>query len=352
MDQWFLGYPGDMGVAEPRARLGALVFGAMAAETVFVAARLRIADVLGDGQCDGAEVAAQIGVDSDALIRLLRALAALGLLSEPVPMQFRLTEVGDLLKSDQPDSMHAFVRAFGDATMLSAWRELENAIRTGEAPFNRIYGTGFFDYLSTDRELSEQFNAAMREGTCIAVRKLLRHYDFSPFRAIADIGGGDGTLLAEVLRAYPGVRGILYDTAAGLAQAGSTLAAAGVDDRCTVYAGDFLVSAPEGAELYIVKSVLQDGDDDRATAILAHIRTVIPHDGRLLIIEPVLPERVDTSASATMYLGDLNMMVNLGGRHRTAGDFDRLCAQSGFTLNTATRLPPPVALTMLEATPG
>ena len=346
-----LGYPEAMAAAGPRARLGALVFGSMAAEVVFTATRLRIADVLGDGQQSVAEMAAQIGADTGALTRLLRALAALELLSEPVPMRFRLTEVGHLLRSDRPNSMQAFVRTFGDPTMLSAWRELETAIRTGETPFRRIYGAGFFDHLSTDRKLSEQFNAAMREGTAIAVQTLLRNYDFSGFRTIADVGGGDGTLLAAVLQAHPGTRGILFDTAAGLAQAGSTLSAAGVGDRCAMCAGDFLSSAPDGAELYILKSVLQDWDDDAVGAILALIRTVVPDDGRLLIIEPVLPERVDNSAPATMYLGDLNMLVNLGGRHRTRADFDTLCAQAGFTPQTATRLPPPVALTMLEATP-
>ena len=115
-------------------------------------------------------------------------------------MQFRLTESGQLLRSDRPDSMHAFVRMFGDPTMLASWRELDTAIQTGETPFERIFGTRFFDYLSANPQISEQFNAAMRQGTTVAVRQLLRHYDFGPFHTIADFGGGDGTLLAAVLQ--------------------------------------------------------------------------------------------------------------------------------------------------------
>ncbi|HTY27997.1 MAG TPA: methyltransferase dimerization domain-containing protein, partial [Mycobacterium sp.] len=130
-----------MGADSPRARLGALVFGAMAAEVVFTAARLRIADVIVDGHYSTQDIAARVGADIPALTRLLRALAALGLLSEPVSGQFRLTEIGRLLETTRADSMHAFVRAFGDPTMLSAWSHLDAAVLSGNSQFEKIYGT-------------------------------------------------------------------------------------------------------------------------------------------------------------------------------------------------------------------
>jgi hypothetical protein len=328
-----------------------LVFGAMAAEAVFAAAKLRVADALGDRQRSGAEVAEDIGADDAALTRLLRALAALELVTETAPAQFRLTDAGQLLRSDRPGSMHAFVRMFGDPAMLAAWRELATAVRTGDPTFNKVYGTGFFDYLSANPELSEEFNSAMRQGTVVAAQVLPHHYDFAPYHSIADIGGGDGTLLAGVLQAYPGARGILFDTADGLAQAYRTLHVAGVDHRCEIRVGDFLEAAPEGADLYLLKSVVQDWDDDHARTILANIRRVIPDDGRLLLIDPVLPEVVDGSMPYTMYLGDLNMLVNTGGRERTRVDHENLCEQTGFSLQSITQLPPPVAISVLEAAP-
>jgi ubiquinone/menaquinone biosynthesis C-methylase UbiE len=340
-----------MGIEGARGRVGGLVFGAMAAEVVFAAARMQVADLLADGQHGAAEVAREIGADGEALTRLLRTLAALGLVSEPAPAQFRLTEAGQLLRSDQPESLHAFVRMFGDPTMLSAWRELDTAIRTGRPTFEKVYGTSYFNYLSANPELSELFNSAMREGTVVAAQQLLQHYDFGPFHTITDIGGGDGTLLAEVLRAYPSLHGTLLDTADGLAQADRTLSEAGVSERCAIRAGDFLAAAPEGAELYLLKSVLRGWDDEQARIILNHIRRVIPDDGRLLIIEPVLPEVFDASAPSTMYLSDLNMLVNLGGRLRTRSDFKQLCQGAGFTLRTVTTLPPPVGSSVLEAAP-
>jgi len=140
--------------------------------------------------------------------------------------------------------------------------------------FEKVYSTTFFDHLSANPELSEQFNAAMRQGTTLSAQQLLQHYDFGKFRTIADIGGGDGTLLAEVLQAYPSLRGILFDTAAGLAEANRTLTGANVVDRCAIRVGNFLAAAPEGADVYLLKSVLQDWDDDRAGVILGHIRRV------------------------------------------------------------------------------
>jgi predicted transcriptional regulator len=344
-------YPHGMGIAGARGHVGGLVFGAMAAEAVFTAARMRVADLVGDGQRSGSEVAKEIGADEEALTRLLRTLAALELVSEPAPGQFRLTEAGQLLRSDRPESLHAFVCTFGDPTMLSAWRELDTAIRTGKPTFEKVYSTTFFDHLSANPELSEQFNAAMRQGTTLSAQQLLQHYDFGKFRTIADIGGGDGTLLAEVLQAYPSLRGILFDTAAGLAEANRTLTGANVVDRCAIRVGNFLAAAPEGADVYLLKSVLQDWDDDRAGVILGHIRRVIPDGGHLLIIEPVLPDVVDASAPCSMFLTDLNMLVNLGGRVRTRAAFEQLCEQTGFTLHAVTPLPPPVAISVLEVAP-
>ena len=344
-------YPHDMGIAGARGRVGGLVFGAMAAEAVFAAARMRVADLLGDAQRSGTEVAEEIGAKAESFTRLLRALAGLELVSEPAPGQFRLTEAGQLLRSDQPESMHAFVSMFGDPAMLSGWRELETAIRTGEPTFDKVYGTTFFNHLWANPELSEQFNAAMRQGTVVSSQQLLQHYDLGSFHTIADIGGGDGTLLAEILRRYPNLRGILFDTAHGLAQADRTLAGANVTDRCAIRVGDFLMAAPEGADVYLLKSVLQDWDDDNACMILGHIRRVIPDGGMLLVVEPVLPEVVDAAAPSTMYLSDLNMLVNLGGRLRARPDFEQLCERAGFTVRSVTPLPPPVALSVLEATP-
>ena len=340
-----------MAALEPRGNLVQLVFGAMAAQVVNTAAQLRLADLLGESDRTGAQLAEKIGADEVALTRLLRALAALELVSESARGSFRLTESGQFLRTDHPESMHAFVQLFGGPTTLAAWRELDMAVRTGETTFEKVFGVGAFEYLAANPELSEQFNAAMRQGTALTAQQLPGHYDFARFHTVADIGGGDGSLLAAVLRAHPALRGILFDTPSGLAQADQTLSAAGVVDRCELSPGDFFAAVPEGADLYLIKSVIHDWDDDRATAILRQVRGVIPDHGRLLIIEPVLPDVVDGTVPYTMYLSDLNMLVNTGGRERTPAEFELLCGAVSFRLDSVTALPAPSAFSLLEARP-
>jgi hypothetical protein len=200
--------------------------------------------------------------------------------------------------------------------------------------------------------LSAQFNAAMRQGTLTTAAMLTTHYPFGRFRTVVDLGGGDGTLIAAILREHRALHGILFDTPAGLAQAAAILQQAAVTERCSVRAGDFFASIPEGGDLYMLKSVVHDWDDDRVVTILRHCRQVIPDHGRLLIIEPVLPAAVDASIPAMMYLSDLNMLVNVGGRERTRTDFDALCRRADFRLTSITALPPPAAFSLIEAAPA
>jgi O-methyltransferase domain/Dimerisation domain len=340
-----------MSAVENRLRVVNLVFGAMAAEALFSAARLGIADLFGGDEKAASQVASDLGADPVAVTRLLRTMAALELLVETQPGTFRLTESGNFLRTDRPDSMQSFVEMFGDPAILAAWRELDTAVRTGETTFDKVFGTSFFGHLAMNPELSARFNAAMRQGTAMTATQLPGAYDFAAVHSVADIGGGDGTLLGAVLKAHPHLQGILFDTAEGLAQADATLTDNGVADRCETHIGDFFTSAPAGADLYMLKSVIHDWDDERCRTILGHVRSVIPAHGRLLIIEPVLPPTVDGTMPPQMYLSDLNMLVNVGGRERTRADFETLCSDAGFRLSTVTPLPPPAAFSLLDAEP-
>lgn len=318
----------------------------MAAQAVGAAARLGIADAIGDGSQSAAAVATSTGADVGAMTRLLRALAGLGLLTESAD-GFALTTLGVLLRRDRPDSMHAIATMFTDSTMVGAWQHLDDAVRSGKTTFDDVFGTDFFSHLKENPTLSVTFNASMSSGTRATAAVLPDHYPFDRFTTVADIGGGDGTLLAAILGKHPGVRGLLYDTEEGLAQADVTLTGYDVTTRT----GDFFTEIPGGADLYLIKSILHDWDDDRCVKILRNCRAVIPPHGRLLILEAVLPEVVDGSMPPIMYLSDLNMLVNLGGKERTRAEFEALCEQSGFELTNVIPLPPPVAFSVLEASP-
>lgn len=330
---------------ENRAKLVQLVFGGMAAQVVGAAARLNIADHLGDEARTPAELAKACAADETATRQLLRALAALEVCTENPQDTFALTPAGALLRRDVPGSMHALATLFTDETIVGAWRRLDQAVRDGRTVFEDVFGTDIYSHLKTQPELSATFNAAMSQGTRLTAQIMPAHYPFERFDTVVDIGGGDGTLLAGVLAAHPHVRGILFDTEEGLAQAPP-------NDRITQQTGDFFEEVPAGADLYLIKSVLHNWNDDRCATILANCRRVIPDHGRLLIVEPVLPETVDGTLPHTMYLSDLNMLVNLGGRERTRADFEKLCQRTGFAVSDVIPLPPPAAFSLIEATPA
>lgn len=336
---------------QARATVSRLVLGQMATQTVGTAVRWGIFDRIGTGALTATDLSQALATHPQATLRLLRALAGLGLLDEPEPGLFRTTGAGDLLRASTPGSLHAMATMFTDPVMLRAWDLLDEGVRTGQTQFGSAFGTDFFGHLKDHPELSATFNAAMSQGTRLAADAVPHHYDFGRFTTVVDIGGGDGTLLSAILRAHPTPRGILYDTPEGLAQAPARLAEDGLTDRVTLHTGDFFESAPGGGDLYLLKSVIHDWSDERCATILRHIRDVIPTDGTLLLIEPVLPPTVPTAAAGNVYLGDLNMLLNVGGRERTEDDFRALCAMSGFTLRTVTPLPTPHIFRVIEATP-
>ncbi|AJE85799.1 putative O-methyltransferase [Streptomyces albus] len=329
-----------------------VMFGAMAARTVYTAVELGIADLIGEGESTPEAVAEGCTAEPRSVHRLLRALTALGLLQERRQGVFALTATGALLGTSRPDSLAAFVRMFADPVMLRAWDHLGDSVRSGEPSFDAVFGTDFFSHLKQHPALSAQFNASMSQGSRLAAAVLPGAYDFGRFRTVVDVGGGDGTLLAAILREHPGLRGVVYDTEEGLAQAAETFARAGVADRASCVAGDFFSFAPEGGDLYLLKSVVHDWNDEQCTRILGHCRAVLPPEGRLLLVEPTLPAVVPPDAPPLMYLSDLNMLVNLGGRERTEEDFTALCRAAGFQAPVFRQLPPPQAFRLIEAAPA
>ncbi|GAA2098288.1 methyltransferase [Streptomyces albiaxialis] len=340
------------GPQEDERLLVGLVFGSMAAQTVRAALRLRVVELIGDAERRAAEVAADAGAAVQPMTRLLRALTSLGVLREHAPDSFSVTPAGARLDPTRPDSLASLVRMFTEPAILRAWEHLDTSIRTGDIAFDTVYGTDFFSHLKELPELSAEFNAAMSQAVQEAAAALPYAYDFGRFTTVADIGGGDGTLLSGILRAHPALNGILYDTEEGLAQAPATLERHELAHRCSLVAGDFFRSVPGGADLHVIKSVLHDWSDEQVVTILTHCRRALPPEGRVLIIEPVLPEVVDPATADLTYLSDLNMLVNLGGRERTRADFAEVCRRAGLALASVTPLEQAPPYHLIEVTPA
>jgi hypothetical protein len=339
----------DQASLRARGELVRMAFGHMTTQVLATTARLGLMDVIGEGERSAAEVAGECGANTQAMYRLLRALAALGLLVENTPGSFSLTPAGSLLRTDRRDSVRTIVEMFADPEVVRAWERLEDSLRTGRPSFVDVYGTDFFTYLKQKPDVSAHFNAAMSQGTRETADVLPKHYHFSRFKTVVDVGGGDGTLLAAILREHPTTRGVVFDTPEGLSQAGTTLEREGLAGRFTLEPGDFFASVPAGGDLYLLKSVIHDWDDEKAATILRNCRDVVPAHGRLLIIEPVFPSTVDGSVPPFMYLNDLNMLVKHGGCERTRTDYEELCRRAGFTVTGITPLPTATAFSIVEA---
>ena len=332
-----------------RPLLQQLIFGFFPSQVLYVAARLRIPDLVADGAKSSEELAQATSTHAPSLYRLLRALAYLGILQETEPGRFALTDLGAPLRSEVPDSMWATTLLFCGEGVWRSWGELLAGVQTGEPRFNRGSGSEPFAHFAEDPEASKTFNQAMSEGTRREAPGILGSYDFGRFHALVDVGGGDGTLLAEILGANPRLRGVLFDTGPGLAQARDRLGAAGVDDRCQVVEGDFFEAVPGGGDAYIMKSVIHDWDDARCVTILENCRQAMSAEAKVLIVEAVLPPTVEPSFTRLgVIMSDLNMLLNTGGRERTEAEFASLLRSADLELSDVFPIPRPSVYSIIE----
>lgn len=312
--------------------LFAIIQGGAMTKVACVAAELRIPDHLAAGARDAGALALATGAHAPSLHRFMRALVGLGLCVESDDGCFDLTPTGALLRSDAPESLHASAIWYG-GRMWETWGNLLHSVRTGESARKLATGTDGFDHLAGDREASQIFNGAMAEMTNLVARELVKCYDFSGLRRIADIGGGHGALLATVLEAYPGMQGLLFDMPHAIAEARARFAGGDPAQRCEFVAGDFFESVPAGVDAYLLKAIVHDWTDAQSTVILSNCRRVMSAQSRLLLIERVRADRARAdSLDLAIARADLTMLIGPGGKERTLQEFRDLLDASGFTL--------------------
>jgi hypothetical protein len=316
-----------------------------ASQAIYVAAKLGVADLLGEGSKSNDEIASAIGANSKSLARLTRALAALDVLTVDDDGRFRLTKIGASLQSGMPGSMRSIVLTLGEEH-YQAWGNLIDSVQCDKPAFDEIYRRPLFDYLAQNSAAAQTFNEAMTDLTTQMALATVLAYDFSGSRVVADIGGGHGVLLDSILRSNPSTTGILFDSKLVIEGATLRVENKGVGDRRRSIGGDFFKSVPEGADIYILKNVLHDWSDDRAVRILKNCRQVMRSQAKLLVIEMVLP-LLDDPAFGTLL--DLNMLVMSGGQERTKAEHCRLLENGGFRLTQV--IPTLAPVSILEAIP-
>ncbi|WP_055711347.1 methyltransferase [Streptomyces torulosus] len=307
----------------PAMRLRELVFGAACAAAIRAAARLGVADALGDDPMPVTDLAAAVKAEPKPLRRLLRALTCYGIFAEQPDGTFVHTDMSRQLREDAPDSLHFIALWCTEPWTWDAWPRLDEAVRSGRNVVEDLYGKEFFDYLNNDApESADVFNRAMTTSSAQSARDVAQFLDLSGSSTVADIGGGQGHVVASLLEKHPSLTGILLDLPRVVENADPRLRPGGaLADRMRIVPGDCRTAVPARADVYIIKNILEwDEDSTRRT-----LRNVIEAGGpgaRVIVIENLVDDTPSMRFSTAM---DLLLLLNVGGaKHTTESMVARL----------------------------
>ncbi len=313
-------------------------------QAICVAAELRIPDLLAKGPRTAAALATETQCAPESLQRLLRGLACLGICSEEADDTYALTTMGALLRSDIDDGVRAWAIWWG-RYLWPVWQDLQLSIRSGRSVRALARGTTGYAHVESDPAAAAVFNRAMVELTQLVAGEFARIYDFSGARRIVDVGGGHGALLDAILAAQPHARGILFDLPHAINNTRAHIANSAIAARLECIEGSFFDGVPEGADLYLLKSVLHNWSDANSAVILGHCRRAMPAHAKLVLIERMMPEHIHgTTRDRASARTDLNMMVGLGGRERTVSELIALLTASRFRVTQSRPLEPEYTL--------
>jgi hypothetical protein len=330
---------------EETDQLNKMMIGAALSRAICTVAELGVADHIEPAASrSAAHLAHATGSHARSLHRALRFLASHGLFRETASGEFEHTALSAALRSDAPASYRPAAQVFH--LMFSAWDGLDHAIRTGEPGFTKVFGKPVFEYVGAHPELAPAFDAGMTSMHDHETEAMIAAYDFGAVQVLADIGGGNGSLLGAVLQRYPRMRGMLFDLGHVVGRAQAYLKRFDIGERCQVIEGSFFETVPAGADAYLFRHILHDWTDEQCLQILARCRKVIPAHGRLLVVECLIPTGNDPSSSKDY---DMTMMAFPGGLERTEAEFRALFKQAGFELSCVT--PTSTMVSVLESGP-
>jgi hypothetical protein len=315
----------------PYERILAITAGFWQSRALAVAAELEIAKHLAEGPLHVDVLASRTKTHPPALFRLLRALETLDVFSQISPLVFANTPASDCLRKDVPDSQWAWVRAqlSVGGGVYEGWSGLGGSIQTGDTAFDQVLGCSLWEFYRRNPDAGAVFNEAMRLIGKHNSPEVAKSYNWSRFPIIADIGGGTGGLLVDILEAYPSCRGILFDEPEVVQQAIP-------HERLEPVGGDFFLSVPAGADAYILRWIIHDWSEARAVALLGKVREAMKPGARLVLLEELIPETPELALGKWV---DLLMLAITGGRERTKKEYAELLSTAGFELEEVVRTP-------------
>ena len=310
----------------PATQMMQMITGFWTSCCIYTAAKLNIADLLATKPQTAGQLAEAVHANAPFLYRVLRALAGVGIFSEKENGEFENTVLSETLRGEIPGSMKAMAIAqLGDH--FNAWGNLLYSVKTGNISFDKIEGMSVWEYYETHPDEGVNFMKAMTGSTNAAIMNVIPAYDFSQFKTIVDVGGGNGAFLTAVLDAAKQAKGIVFDEEYVIEETKRTLKAKSVTERCSAEAGNFFESVPANADAYIMKHILHDWDNEKSIQILTNCCKAMKPGSKLLVIESVIPKGNTPHPGKFM---DINMMAMTGGSERTEMEFAALFEKAGL----------------------
>jgi hypothetical protein len=315
-----------------------LIGGFWTARSVYLAAKLGIADLFDDEPKPISQLAQETDCDPRSLYRLMRALASVGIFTELADQHFALTPLAATLQSNAPDSMRYAVMAQMGYDHSLGWSHGLDSLQTGEIAFDTVTGRSIWEHYAQHPEDGMIFSQSMSSMGSAIAQAVVASYDFSRFNTIVDVGGAQGSLLSTILRTHPNLNGILFD----LPEIIANVRLDGVNAQTV--AGSFFESVPSGGDAYLLRWIIHDWNDEKASIILRNCHQAMPEDGKLMLLEGIIP--TDNEPSPMKFI-DVIMLLMTGGRERTEAEYRTLLRSNGFELIRV--IPTSSLLSIIEA---
>lgn len=317
--------------------------------SIYVAAELKIADILKEGPKTIEQLAEETGSDADSLLRIMRTLTSAGVFKAKKNDFFQTNRLGRHLQSDLEDSMYAFVKVTGSEWVTDIWSDLLQTTKTGRDHYEISYGMSFFEWLRTNKEAQKVFNEGAGSISTLSDAPVAATYDFSAFNTLVDLGGGKGSQVITFLNIFPKLECILFELSLTIETVKNSgiLDQESINGRLECIAGDFFESVPAGYDCYFMKSILHDFDDDRCIKILSNCKKAMRNDSTLLVVDYVIKEDYNVPDFSKML--DVNLLALMGGKVRTKTEYSQLLEKSGFELKREIFTTSPFSI--LEAKP-
>ena len=304
-----------------------LISGYWVAACIHAVAKMDIADHLATGKMSITELAQKTASDTISLRRLMRAVTSVGIFEEVDKDVYMMNQLGETLRTNVPGSIKPWALAnLGEH--YPAFGQLAYSVRTGNVAFDYVHGTPVWEYYKNNPAAGENLAKAMAGVSGAVLKGVVDNYDFSPYKVIVDLGGGNGAMLFTLLEAAPNAKGIVFDEPY-VAEKTAQNIPEHLQNRCTAVGGNFFEKVPADADLYVTKWVLHDWSDEEVIQILKVTYEAMPVGAKLLIIDAVIPDEPNKAHAGKLL--DINIMALTTGKERTLAEFKHVIEQAGLT---------------------